>query len=100
MALPRNSRGDSRAVGVWDPSNSIPSLGGNGSEGGIQGGPRAMRRYNVRIVRWEVYEVCAVPARSEDEAEEQALEIYEEDSTNCVHLDGGVESVEARRDED
>ena len=56
-------------------------------------------RYNVKIARWDVYRISHVAAGSPAEAEEKALEAYEE-SSDCEHVDGGVDHVEAEPDDD
>ena len=51
------------------------------------------KRWQVRIRRSDLYEV-EVEAPSGTEAEERALELYEEQE--CEHVDGEVESVYAK----
>ncbi len=62
-------------------------------------------RYNVRIGRWEVYLVPRVVAATPAEAEERALEIYEDADaynfhTQVEHVDGGVDYVQAEADDE
>ena len=57
-------------------------------------------RYAVTIKRWDVYRVDDVVARTPAEAEEKALELYEDDSSRFEHVDGGVDGVFAEPDED
>jgi hypothetical protein len=56
-----------------------------------------VRRWTVSIMRWDVYDV-PVEADSEEQAEERALERYE-NTDDYTHADGGVESVHAEPEE-
>lgn len=58
-----------------------------------------MRLYRVRIVRWDCYVVHHVEARSEDDAEERAVEILE-NTHDYEHLDGGLNLVEAELEDE
>jgi hypothetical protein len=57
-------------------------------------------RWSVTLHRWDVYRLTDVVADTAAEAEEKALEIYEEDYDRFEHADGGVDSVLAEPDED
>lgn len=56
------------------------------------------RKWRVTIRRWDVYEVL-VEASTGADAEERALEMYEQ-TDDCEHVDGGVDSVHAQEAED
>ena len=59
---------------------------------------RELHLYTVKINRWDVYQV-RVEARSPADAEEKALEIYEQ-TEDYEQIDGGVNSVYAEREEE
>ncbi len=56
-------------------------------------------RWAVTIKRWDVYLVGDVVADTPAEAEERALQLYEEEVGRCEHTDGGVDSVMAEPEE-
>ena len=56
-------------------------------------------RYAVTIKRWDVYQVSDVVADTPAEAEEKALELYQDDFNRCVHMHGGVDSLSAEPEE-
>lgn len=58
-----------------------------------------MKQYRVKIMRWDCYVVRHVEARSEDEAEERAIEILEH-SIGSEQVDGGFKLVEAEREDE
>ena len=58
------------------------------------------RRYTVTINRWDIYRVYDVVASTAAEAEEKALELYENGADRCEHADGGVNSLSAEPDEE
>jgi len=57
------------------------------------------RSYNVKISRWDIYRVEHVLARSPEEAEERAVEVFEAGG-EYIHFDGGLNFVEAEPEDD
>lgn len=58
-----------------------------------------MPRYRLKIVRWDCYVIRHVEARSEDEAEERAVDVYEH-SIGSEQIDGGYKLVEAELEDE
>ena len=52
------------------------------------------RKWLVTIRRWDVYEV-EVEASTGADAEDRALEVYDDGGSDCAQIDGGVDSVHA-----
>ena len=55
-------------------------------------------KWRVAIGRWDIYVVHDIEAATEEEAQDIALEWFEDDF-NVEHEDGGLNSIEAEADE-
>jgi hypothetical protein len=57
------------------------------------------RKWKVTINAWDLMTIHGIEAKSEEQAEEIALE-WMRDDFNVEHLDGGINSIEAEEEEE